>query len=62
VSSRASIKATIQPVLEVGKNVYIWPIFQQRIEVTSRAIIKATLQPLLEESKDAYILPILKKV
>jgi hypothetical protein len=43
VSSRASIKATIQPVLEGGKNAYIWPNLQPKIEVSLRASIKATI-------------------
>jgi hypothetical protein len=34
VSSRAGIKATIQTVLDVGKDVNVWLIFQPRIEVS----------------------------
>jgi hypothetical protein len=55
VSSRASIKATIQHVLEEGKNEYIWPICQRIIEVSSRASIKARMKPVLDGCRYAYI-------
>jgi molybdopterin-binding protein len=38
VTSRASLKATIQPVLEGAKGAYIGLILQPRTEVTSREI------------------------
>jgi molybdopterin-binding protein len=55
VSSRASIKTTIQAVLDGGKDAYVWPILQPRIEVSSRAIIKATIQTIVQGAKDAYV-------
>jgi hypothetical protein len=61
VTSRLSVKGTIQPVLEVTINAYVMPILQPRIEVSSRACIKATIQPVLEGVIDAYIWPILQQ-
>jgi hypothetical protein len=57
VSSRLSIRATNQPVLEGGKDAYIWPICQTILEVTSRASTWATIQPVLEGGKEAYVCP-----
>jgi hypothetical protein len=58
VTSRASIKATMKPVLDGCRHAYIWPILQPKIEVSSRVSLKATIQPVLDGVNDAYIWPI----
>jgi hypothetical protein len=55
VTSIANTWASIQTVLDGGKEAYIWPNMQTRIQVSSRSSIRATIQPVLVGGKYAYI-------
>jgi hypothetical protein len=57
---KCKYKGDNRAVLEGGKDVYIWPILQPRIEASSRAILKATIEPVLQGNKDAFVWPVLQ--